>query len=154
MPFCTKCGEEISDRQATQFNSICPKCIRIDRVKTIKKLDAQQSGSQLLEAKLKKEEKNIKKAKCVINFDSNRFQYEFEVFEEFQPTRARQFNEIDLWQEIYDKIVSTLKHEYPNLEFVFTKIDHQNSSYSVEIKSNNTDINNDEIQQIIDNFIK
>ena len=29
MPFCLKCGEEISESQAREFNETCPACVRL-----------------------------------------------------------------------------------------------------------------------------
>ena len=42
MPFCTECGEEISDRQTTRFYGLCPECVRISRMETINPYDNQE----------------------------------------------------------------------------------------------------------------
>ena len=31
MPYCKNCGAEISERQAQQFNKMCPECVRLSQ---------------------------------------------------------------------------------------------------------------------------
>ena len=47
MPFCRKCGEEISDDQFKKFNKMCSNCIRLDKANQTQKKAAQKTEARL-----------------------------------------------------------------------------------------------------------
>jgi len=47
MPFCRKCGEEISDHQFKNFNRMCPNCIRLDKEYQTQKIATQKTKAKL-----------------------------------------------------------------------------------------------------------
>jgi len=43
MPFCGKCGEEISDDQFKKFNKMCPNCVRLHKAARTQKKAAKKT---------------------------------------------------------------------------------------------------------------